>query len=183
MPATPRTATLASAFLVASLLIAGCSAGGGGAAKTPQRTTTGTGTAAPDASETQEAGQTAYLKCLEGQGVRLATTPEGVRQVDKDHVRASTLKEAERTCADRRPDAAGHTGDDGPSAQQLAKARKLSECVRGEGFADYPDPDPKTGEVAMTEELARSAKGDPALVAALQKCGGATGGGGGKVGG
>jgi hypothetical protein len=187
MRATSRTARLASALFVAALLSAGCGGGGdegkAGAGETATATAADQGGASP--AESQDPAQAAYLDCLAGAGVKLTTTSEGVRQIDKDQAAASTLKGAERKCVDLLPATAGDGGGDGAtSPQQLAKARKASDCVRGQGFPDYPDPDPKTGEIPVTEDLAKSLKGDPKLVAALQKCGGRSGSSGsGKLGG
>ncbi|MCJ0874071.1 hypothetical protein [Streptomyces sp. AP-93] len=35
--------------------------------------------------------------------------------------------------------------------QELAAARKSSECMRGRGISWYPDPDPVTGEVQQKD--------------------------------
>ncbi|WP_338697480.1 hypothetical protein V2W30_16915 [Streptomyces sp. Q6] len=185
MRAMTRTARLASALFVAALLSAGCAGGGDDEAGAGGKSTVAADDQdAPSPAETQDTDQAAYLDCLAAAGVKLTTTSEGVRQVDKDHVSAATLKGAEQKCVDKLPATAGGGGDGAVSAQRLAKARKASACVRGEGFPDYPDPDPKTGEIPVTEDLAKSLKGDPKLVAALQKCGGKSGSnGGGKIGG
>lgn len=55
-------------------------------------------------------------------------------------------------------------------ADDIEMLRRYAECVREHGVPDYPDPDPQTGEVSLTEEQGRRLKSDPKLTAATQAC-------------
>ncbi|PZT75953.1 hypothetical protein DNK56_21405 [Streptomyces sp. AC1-42W] len=89
-------------------------------------------------------------------------TDSGVPVVDEAKADPAKVKQAEKDCADRLvvPDA---------DASELAHAQELTDCMRRNGVDDFPDPDPKTGEVDV-EDL--DLKSSPKAMAALKKCGG-----------
>ncbi|MFD7863958.1 hypothetical protein [Streptomyces sp. NPDC059783] len=177
MSRTARTARGAAlCALLVSVLLSGC--GGSTPDGSPERhePVASAKTPTPKATAThRDEALTAYLRCLEDRGVMLETTAEGVLRVDKERIDPATLSGAEKRCAGRLPAPSGRTAD----AVAVAKARELSACVRREGYAGYPDPDPATGLVALTEEQARTVRTDPAAVRALQMCGGGGAGGSG----
>lgn len=115
-------------------------------------------------SATVSAEEIAYYRCLEKNGLVLETPSPGQLRVDKDkNTDQAAAAEAEEKCRDLQkaiPDAP-------VSEESLAAAREVSACVRQKGFEDYPDPDPKTGEV---DPNAAGVSKDPGLRAALQEC-------------
>ncbi|GAA3069619.1 hypothetical protein GCM10017562_40630 [Streptomyces roseofulvus] len=88
-----------------------------------------------------------YYRCLEDQGVVLEKRDDAQLRVDKDAAAKDPegMARAEAACKDLLPP----RRDAVPPAERLAKAREFSACVRGKGFADYPDPDPETGDVPL----------------------------------
>ena len=152
-----------------ALLLAGC-----GAAKEdpPVASVAGAGTsegdsASPAADRTQALQQ--YGECLRRNGVVLldVQTEEGIPQVDKRRTPADRVGTALERCRTYVPNA------DAPvalSPADLEARRQHAGCVRSKGVPDYPDPDPHTGEPAMTDEVARRIKDDPNLQSALEAC-------------
>ncbi|MFE2290926.1 hypothetical protein [Streptomyces sp. NPDC059452] len=148
-----RTALLVCGSVLAALALTGCSGSADGA---------GQPSASP--SESVSAQEIAYYRCLEKNGLVLETPNPGQLRVDKDkNTDEAVTVAAEKACQDLQ----AAIPDTAVSEESLAKARELSSCVREKGFADFPDPDPETGEVDLT--VAGVAK-DPKLRAALQEC-------------
>ncbi len=54
------------------------------------------------------------------------------------------------------------------SADEVETARQITACFRKNGVPEYPDPDPTTAEINLSDELAAKVKRDLADVAA--KC-------------
>ncbi|MEU9172091.1 hypothetical protein AB0D34_30575 [Streptomyces sp. NPDC048420] len=152
-PAVPRAAVALCAL--AALALTGCSGGDSDSAS---------GKASSKA--TVSADIVAYYSCLEKNGLTLETTDAGEPRVDKDKNDESAVPAAERKCKDLLP--APAPAASAISDKELAAARELSACVREKGIADYPDPNPTTGEVP--QDAAAAAKSDPDLLAALQEC-------------
>ncbi|UGY92686.1 hypothetical protein [Streptomyces gobiensis] len=148
-----RPALLVCGAALAALALTGCAGSSDGAAEP---------SASP--SETVSAEETAYYRCLEKNGLVLETPNPGQLRVDKDkNTDEAAATAAEETCRDFLK----AIPDPPVSEERLAAARKVSACVREKGYEDYPDPDPKTGEVDL--EAAGVAE-DPELRAALQDC-------------
>lgn len=89
-------------------------------------------------------------------------TGSGIPVVDLSKADPVKVKEAEVACDSRRSVPA-------VTAQQLADAQAYTACMRAEGVADFPDPDPKTAQHDM-EKL--GLKESPEGLDALKKCGG-----------
>ncbi|MFE0701935.1 hypothetical protein [Streptomyces sp. NPDC058872] len=91
----------------------------------------------------------------------MTDSDSGVPVVDTARADPAEVKEAETACADELaiPEA---------GAEELAEARELTACMRRNGIAEFPDPDPKTGDHDL--ESIRL-KGSPEAVAAMKKCG------------
>lgn len=88
-------------------------------------------------------------------------TDSDIPVVDSTKADPAKVKEAETACDSRRsipPVTAG----------QMAEAKAYTECMRANGVANFPDPDPRTGQHAI-EEL--GLKDSPQGMAALKKCG------------
>ncbi|MFF8375153.1 hypothetical protein ACF07V_03330 [Streptomyces sp. NPDC015661] len=173
---------MALPVLILALGLGGCSSDGDGA--TRSEPSTGASSApASSPSATPSAGASrgtadwaAYYDCLGAQGLKLQDTAGGEKRVDKDANKPDAIVAAEKACVAKLP----ARGPVDPA--RLEAAKKLSACMREEGIADYPDPDPATGEVALDGDLGARMKGDPKVIEALKACGPkAAGGDGGTV--
>ncbi|MGY5060888.1 hypothetical protein ACWDFR_43735 [Streptomyces sp. 900105755] len=154
MPSARRRTQLLLAALAAGVLSAGCSASGDAQG------------AAPSASAA-DAQEVAYYRCLEKQGMALEVTDSGHLRVDKDKAAAAGAAKqqaAEDKCRSKLP---GSTQPKA-SADVVEAARKITACFRENGVPEYPDPDPRTAEIKLSDELAAKVKRDFAEVAA--KC-------------
>jgi hypothetical protein len=164
---TRRTAVVP--LLIAAFGLAGCANPGDGAS--PDKAGGSTRPPAASASPSQQpADWDGYYDCLAAQGLTLQDPGSGEKRVDKDANEPAAITKAEAACASKLP----ARGQADPAA--LAEARKISECVRREGVTDYPDPDPRTGEVAVDGALGEKLKGDQKVIEALKKCSPAAGG-------
>uniref|UniRef100_A0AAU2JV68 Secreted protein n=1 Tax=Streptomyces sp. NBC_00049 TaxID=2903617 RepID=A0AAU2JV68_9ACTN len=140
-------------FLAVSLALSACSGGGEPAASDSP----------PPTKE-----EIAYYDCLKGQGVKITHTDYGAPRVDKDDPSSKSISAAQEACKDKIPPP--------PSPQQadpktLAAARAESKCLREQGVAWYPDPDPVTGNIddrAVTPEQMVELKTQH--IDALRKC-------------
>ncbi|MFI6058739.1 hypothetical protein [Streptomyces sp. NPDC051286] len=148
-----RPTLLVCGAVLAALALTGCAGSADGAAEP-----------AASPSETVSAEEIAYYRCLEKNGLVLETPNPGQLRVDKDkNTDEAVAVAAEEKCRDLQkaiPDAP-------VSEEDLAAAREVSACVREKGFEDYPDPDPKTGEVDLESA---GVSEDPELRAALRDC-------------
>ncbi|WP_329380925.1 hypothetical protein OG625_16105 [Streptomyces sp. NBC_01351] len=111
----------------------------------------------------------AYHDCLKDNGVKITHTDYGAPRVDKDDPSAKeNLPAAAEACKDKLPPM--------PSPQQadpqvIAEARAEAKCLRENGVAWFPDPDPVTGDLndrAVTPEQMAELKTQH--VDALKKC-------------
>ena len=141
-PAVPR---FAAAALLTSLLVSlagtGCSVSGAGAGAglTEEKS--------PAPSEQERA----YYDCLAENGVVLENRDDGLLRVDKDHNADAALVGAQGECVALLPDEAPPSP---APAALLAKAKRFSACVRENGFPEYPDADPTTGEADPADDRA-----------------------------
>lgn len=89
-------------------------------------------------------------------------TDSGIPVVDSSKADPAKVKEAEVACESRRsvPPA---------TAEELTKAKAYTACMRANGVANFPDPDPKTAQHDM-EQL--GLKESPQGLTALKKCAG-----------
>ncbi|MFF4759616.1 hypothetical protein [Streptomyces sp. NPDC001292] len=112
------------------------------------------------------AQERAYYRCLEKNGLILEARDDGQLRVDKDKNDDASMTSAEAKCVDLLPDVASPAP--APSAV-VAKSRKFSACVRENGFPEYPDPDPTTAEVDVSDHQAQKFK-TPEFQVAAKKC-------------
>jgi hypothetical protein len=110
-----------------------------------------------------------YVACMRRQGVPMLDrlTDEGRPQVDKTKVDPDRLGPAMERCRSLLPPVEATRR---PAAQDVERMRAYATCLRAHGLAEYPDPDPDTGEPAMSEALAQRIKDDPHLDAAMRAC-------------
>ncbi|MEU9797544.1 hypothetical protein [Streptomyces sp. NPDC051000] len=146
-PAVPGFAAVA---LLASTLLSGCSDGSPEATKTP-----------PPSAQEQ-----AYYRCLESNGVALEKRDDDQLRVDKDKSDAAVETKAAAKCADLLP---GAESAPPATAEAVAKAKRFSACVRENGFAAYPDPNPTTAKVELSA-AEQSTYGTTTFQVAAQKC-------------
>nr|WP_221375412.1 hypothetical protein [Actinoplanes polyasparticus] len=145
---------------VLSLALAGCSLPGRDAAPVPS------------ASPADEKSQLrAYAKCMRANGVDMPD-PNGDGALGVPAMKAGSpelkkMDAAIEKCRDLIPGGAGGEPQK-VSAEDLERARALSKCMRENGMPDFPDPDPETGAVALSEETVDVKK----MAAAGEKCGG-----------
>ncbi|MFD7262527.1 hypothetical protein [Streptomyces sp. NPDC059874] len=141
-------------FLAVSLALSACSGGG-----------------EPKASDSPPPTKEdiAYYDCLKDNGVKLTHTDYGAPRVDKDDPTAiKNLPAAQEACKDKVPPPRSPEPAD---PKMLAEAQAESKCLREQGVAWYPDPDPVTGYIddrAVTSEQMVELK--TKHVDALRKC-------------
>ncbi|MEU9413797.1 hypothetical protein [Streptomyces sp. NPDC048272] len=146
----PAALGCAAVALLTSTLVSGCSGGSPAATKSPP----------PSARE-----QT-YYRCLESNGVALEKRDDDQLRVDKDKSDAAVETKAAAKCADLLP---GAEPTPPATSEAVAKAKKFSACVRENGFASYPDPDPTTAKVELSA-ADQSAYGTTTFQVAARKC-------------
>jgi hypothetical protein len=146
--------------LILLLAVSGC----GKSADEPQ--VASAGSSVPAAATVDDPEQ-AYGDCLREAGVTMLPDVDGHPQMDKEATPESTVEAAMEECRLLAPSA---TAGEAISAADLEQRRLFSSCVRDNGVPDYPDPDPQTGEPALSEELAMRLKGDPAFNRAQEAC-------------
>ncbi|WP_329621798.1 hypothetical protein OG357_16105 [Streptomyces sp. NBC_01255] len=139
---------LAAPLILAALALTGC---GGDAEPAASR---------PVPTSSIEAAYDPLYDCLAEQGLKLVDTEGGARRVDKDANTVEAQLAAEKACKSRIP------AEPPLDQAQLKKDKAVSECVRRNGFPDYPDPDPKTGRLPESKEV----KYAPGLPEILRKC-------------
>lgn len=144
--------------LILSALAACGTDGDGGTSATP----TGAGNSAAD-----------YAQCLQSQGLVMEqfTAEDGTTQSrpDKERNDISKVTTAAEACKDKLPTETG-TGDNTLTAEDIENRRKYSACIREKGVPEFPDPDARTGEFVMNDELSRRVKENPAMRTAMEAC-------------
>ncbi|MFE5716723.1 hypothetical protein ACFQ7J_38585 [Streptomyces sp. NPDC056501] len=119
--------SLAIPLLLAALAVTGC-------------------TAEPEASASApvdpiDAAYAPHNKCLGENGVKLKEKSPGVWDVDKTAIGdGKVMLAAQEKCEHLLP------GKLPVDQAALKKAREVAECYRRNGYPEWPDPDPETGE-------------------------------------
>ncbi|MFD3662246.1 hypothetical protein ACFWVF_16835 [Streptomyces sp. NPDC058659] len=139
---------LAASLLLAALALTGC---GGDTEPAASR---------PVPTAVAEAAFVPFYDCLAEQGLKLVDTEGGARRVDKDANSEKAQREADKACRSLMP------AELPVDQAQLKRDKAVSECVRRNGFPDYPDPDPKTGRLPESEAV----KYDAGLPEILRQC-------------
>jgi hypothetical protein len=164
-----RTAFLAVGVLAIGIAVGGCGQDGEGPGVATAARAPAAGSAA-GVADADEAAQR-YGDCLRDAGVTMIEEVEGPPRVDKERTPITTLTAAAEKCRQLAP------VTDAPaklSAQDLEKRRRQAACLREHGVPEYPDPDPDTGEPAMTDTLAQQLKTNPRFSAAMEACRGSS---------
>lgn len=158
MHRVPAVARAAAALVLFSLVTAGCSGSAGSGPAKPS--------VKPQAKATQAAGEVAYYRCLEGQGIPLDTTEDGALRAEKGKDNNAAFLTAEKKCASLRPTPPAMVP---ATREDMARARKLSACLREHGVKDFPDPAPN-GDFGLSDEMARAMKTNPDYREANRVC-------------
>lgn len=160
MHRVPAVARAAASLVLLSLVTAGCSGSAGSA---------GSGQAKPGTTSspepTQGADEVAYYTCLKGEGLSLETTDSGALRVEKGSGNDAAMLTAEKKCVALLPSPSMVPA----TKEDMARARKLTACLREHGVKDYPDPDPN-GDFPLSNELSYRMKTDPGYRAARDIC-------------
>lgn len=110
-----------------------------------------------------------FSQCMRDQGLTWFPDPQpdgGLVVHNPDGVDQSKFDKAEQACMKYHP--AGSGGRPIP-AEDLAKIRQVSQCVRDHGFAKYPDPD-ANGSISVDSKVLGVEASDPAFQKAMQEC-------------
>ncbi|MFG2818082.1 hypothetical protein ACGFX4_01525 [Kitasatospora sp. NPDC048365] len=157
----PVRPTVAALALLAALGLSAC----GSTAEPPKVASAGGASATATADSAEQARK--LTDCLRGEGVVLTHGTDGQPVIDKEKNPVDRIARATEKCRQYQPAAAAPSK---LSAQDLEARRRYSACMREHGLAYYPDPDPATGEPALTDELAARLKTDPARASAAEAC-------------
>jgi hypothetical protein len=149
-------------MLAVGLATAGC----GGNSPTPRVASAPSATAGgPMADPAEQAIR--YANCLQRAGVTMMHPAEGPPQADKARTPLATLSRGMERCRQLAPVAEAPPN---LSARDLAKRRAYAVCLRAHGVPEYPDPDPQTGEPAISEQAAAQLKNNPHFTRATEAC-------------
>ncbi|MET7403427.1 hypothetical protein ABZS66_59140 [Dactylosporangium sp. NPDC005572] len=117
-------------------------------------------------------GETSLLRfsqCMRDQGLTWYPDPQpdgGLVVHNPDGVDQGKLAKAEEACKRYYPGGSQR----GPiPAEDLAKIRQVSQCMRDHGFANYPDPD-ANGSITIDSKVLGVEPDDPAFQRARQEC-------------
>ena len=165
---TRRLRPLAALALVV-LIGAGCS-------KAPSSSENASTAGGNNPTDRDKAAQ--FAQCMRDNGVKGFPDPDASGQLTIDAVAngssvdtsTDAFKQAVSACKDLEP--AGFTGDKRTAEQQQA-ALRFAQCIRDNGVADFPDPDPNA-PLVDTNRIPSAARpgGLGILNAAMQRCGG-----------
>jgi hypothetical protein len=109
-----------------------------------------------------------YSRCMRAQGLGWFPDPQpdgGLVVSEPDGTDQKKVEAAEKACASSFP---GGGGQGQAPAEDVAKVRRASQCMREHGVANYPDPDAK-GNLHIDEKLGIDPD-DPTVKKAQQEC-------------
>jgi hypothetical protein len=110
-----------------------------------------------------------FSQCMRDQGLTWFPDPQpdgGLVVHNPDGVDQSKFDKADQACQKYYPSGSGG----GPiPAEDLAKIRQVSQCVRDHGFAKYPDPD-ANGSISIDSKVLGVEPTDATFVKAMQEC-------------
>jgi hypothetical protein len=122
---------------------------------------------APSASTDERDQLRAYAKCMRANGVDMPDpNGDGVIGLPAQKVgspESKIMEAANEKCRTLMP-----AGGEPPkmSPEDIEKVRAQSKCMRENGVPSYPDPDPQTGAVALSEDDVKA----EAMTKAVEKC-------------
>jgi hypothetical protein len=134
-------------------------------------------TANPDATKATAAaapgGDDSGLKfsqCMRDQGMTWFPDPGsdgGLKVSVPEGTDQGAYDKAEEACKSFAPGSGSGSGQ--LSDEDLGKIRQMAQCMRDEGFANYPDPD-ANGSIQIDEKAVGISPDDPAFQKAMQEC-------------
>jgi hypothetical protein len=182
-----RRRALAAVGAAVALIGAGCgsggaetetsgSGGGGGSGSAAANAGSGSG---GSAATSKRAKAVRYSECMREHGVAGFPDPNAKGELTLDGVvngssldpDSAAFKQATGACQDLQPP--GFTGRK-RSAQQQDYALLFAQCMRENGFPDFPDPEkngPLIDTTRMPSEAGRGARDIPGFDDATHKCG------------
>lgn len=161
-----RLAAFTLMLTVGTVGLAGC----GDKEKDPSVATAGSG--APQASASAAAGGSSDLKfsqCMRDQGLSWFPDPDangGLKVSIPNGTDQSVVDKAQEACKEYAP---GQNQSGTVSEEDLAKLRQVAQCIRDQGFANYPDPD-SNGSTQIDSKKLGVEPDDPAFQKAMQEC-------------
>jgi hypothetical protein len=159
--------TLAPIVLLLALATAGCGSGSG---PTVATVNSAAPTAGAGSTADSEASPLKFSQCMRAQGLAWFPDPEpggGLKVRVPDGVSQGVVDKAEKACQKVNPGA--NENRTRLSADDLAKLRKVAQCIRDHGFAKYPDPD-ASGTTRINSGALGIDPDDPAFDRARQEC-------------
>jgi hypothetical protein len=164
MSKTQRPLWIVSALLMLTVTAAGC-----GHHTDPSVATAQPGGPGASAGAGGEASLLKFSQCMRDQGLSWYPDPQpdgGLVVHNPDGVDPSKVQKAETACQKYYP---GGTAKGPIPAEDLAKLRQVSQCMRDHGFAKYPDPD-ANGTVTVDSQALGVEPDDPGLQKARVDC-------------
>lgn len=109
-----------------------------------------------------------FSQCMRDQGYGWYPDPDSAGNLqanEPDGLDRATYEKAQKTCEKYAP---WGGGGEKKSAEDLDKLRKVSQCIRENGFPTFPDPD-DNGNVSLGKDSGISPD-DPAFRKVRQEC-------------
>jgi hypothetical protein len=125
--------------------------------------------ASPPAGGSDERDPAKFSQCMRDQGLSWYPDPQpdgGLVVHQPDGVDETKMKKAEQACAKYFP--GGGVKKPAP-AEDIAKLRQVSQCMRDHGYDKFPDPD-AYGGISVDNKLLGVDDNDPKFRAADQEC-------------
>lgn len=165
--ALPRACALALTALLCCMLVVACGAashstsGVGGGASAPAETGESSGAGTPPSAAQLHQQGLAFARCMRSHGVPNFPDPNagGNFYVGGVNRASPAFRAAQASCRKLMP-GGGPPSQTHPSAQTLARFRRIAACMRRHGVPDFPDPrtsaphlGPGIGEISDIEEV------------------------------
>jgi hypothetical protein len=172
-PALIRPSVIGPAVVGLALALAACGGGSPRAGVASVGTTTTmpvqAGAPATASSSSKSAGLVEYARCMHSHGVLGFPGPgsaPGAAAAFKQSGALSSprFEDARRACSKYAPRPAPPPA---VSPQQMQKLLAVSRCMRSHGVADFPDPNPTTGNIDPPPGISENS---PIVIAALRAC-------------
>jgi hypothetical protein len=162
-----RTRRALALGLLLTVALAGCGSKEEGG-NNNVATAGGTPTAASSAgSGNQQEQAVKYTECLRQHGIEVADPENGqVPAIQQGSASKEKIDEAMNACKQYLPTMPNRKLDTG----QVEQLRQVAQCLRQNGFPDFPDPDPNQGGIVIDDSAGIDTKSE-AFKQAQQKCG------------
>ncbi|WIM97575.1 hypothetical protein ACTOB_001107 [Actinoplanes oblitus] len=164
-----RKATILVTGLTLAAALAGCGKAGGGdptVATARSAAPGGEPTASATPSDDPDA-PVKFARCMREHGMTWFPDPVEGRQTLKmpENVKPADFEAAQQACKQWSPERAGSGR---PNAEDMAKLRQVSKCMRENGVPTFPDPNPDGG-IGIDRKMGIDPE-SPTFKAAEKKC-------------